>query len=148
MTIDHVLYYLEWLKLDKERKYEECMRMNSRATSPQCALGHDGTPHAKDPHARERLLTECADALNAYYDADEKYWKYKSLLEANIDKLDFCSRTALYYKYIWNLDRPREQRINGIARSLGIKRVEVPAIVDEAKAQLADHLRAHGAEIE
>ena len=148
MTINHVLYYLEWLKIDKERKFEHYMRLTSRATSPQSALRYDGTPHARDPHARERLLTESGEALNAFLEADKKYWKYKSLLEANIDKLDFCSRTALYYKYIWNLDRPREQRINGIARSLGIKRVEVPAIVDEAKAQLADHLRACGAEIE
>ena len=148
MTIDHVLYYLEWLKIDKERKYEAYMRIHSRATSPQCALGHDGMPHASDPHARERLLTECGDALNAYYDAVDSYWNYKALLEKNIDKLDYKYRIALYYKYIWNLDRGREYRINGIARSLSIKRVEVPAIVDEAKAKLADHLRAHGAKIE
>ena len=147
MNINHVLYYLEWLKIDKEQKYEAYMRINSRATSPQCALGTDGTPRARDPHARERLLTESAEALSAFLDADGKYWQYKDLLEANIKKLDPKYKIALFYKYIWNLDRPREKRINGIASTLGIRRAEVPALVNEAKEQLADHLRAYGAKI-
>ena len=62
--------------------------------------------------------------------------------------LTSSSAPASRTKYIWNLHRPREQRINGIARGLGIRRAEVPALVEEAKAALADLLRAQGMDIE
>lgn len=148
IKINHVLYYCEWLKIDKENKFENYMRLSSRATSPQSAIHNDGLPRARDPHAREKLLTRAGDALAAYYDADKKYWNYKDFLESNIDKLQHKYWFALSTKYIWNLHRPREKRINGIARGLGIRRAEVPALVEEAKAALADLLRAQGMDIE
>lgn len=148
IKINHVLYYYEWLKIDKENKFENYMRLSSRATSPQSAIHNDGLPRARDPHAREKLLTRAGDALAAYYDADKKYWDYKKFLESNLDKLEWEHRIALYTKYMWNMHRPREQRINGIARTLSIRRADVPALVEEAKAALADLLRAQGVEIE
>lgn len=148
MKINYVLYYLEWLEIDKEKKFEYYMRMSSRTTSPQSALHNDGTPRARDPRTRERLLTESSDALGAYYDADAKYWRYKDFLETNLSKLDYKYRIALETKYIWNLHRPRDQRINGIARQLGIKRAEVPTLINEAKDRLRVVLQAQGIEIE
>lgn len=148
MKINHVLYYYEWLKINKENKFEKYMKLSSMATSPRSSLQGDGMPRAMDPNSRERMLTEAGDALAAYYDADKKYWNYRDFLESNIQKLEFRYRIALFTKYMWNLHRPREQRINGIARELGIRRAEVPALVEEAKAALADLLRAQGIDIE
>ena len=148
IKINHVLYYYEWLKIDKENKFENYMRLSSRATSLQSAIHNDGLPRARDLHAREKLLTRSGDALAAYYDADKKFWDYKDFLESSIDKLEHRYWLALSTKYIWNLNRPREQRINGIARQLSIRRADVPALVEEAKAALADELRKQGLPIE
>lgn len=148
IKINHVLYYYEWLKIDQENKYNEYMKLSSRARDPQSSLHGDGLPRAKDPQARERLIIESSDALKAYYAAERRYWNYERFLEKNINQLTYSYSVALCLKYIWNLDRPHDQRINGIASRLGIRRKEVPAIVREAKEALADILRAQGMEIE
>lgn len=148
MTINHVLYYLEWLQIDKELKFKKYLQLCRLATSPQSSLHNDGLPRARDPHARERMLTESSEALKAYYAAANKYDSYRDFLESNFSKLDFSYRVALETKYIWNLRRPREQRINGIARDLGMKRVEVPALVNAAKAQLREVLQSQGFDVE
>lgn len=148
MKINHVLYYLEWLKIDKERKYEKYMQLCSRTTSPQSALHNDDMPRSRDIHARERLLTESSDALTAYLEADKKYNDYLDFLESNFKKLEYRHRIALEIKYINNLDRPREKRGSGISRFLGIRRAEVPALIRAAKEQLKEVLRDQGLDIE
>ena len=134
--------------LEKERKYDYYMQLSSRMTSPQSSLHADGLPRANDPHAREKMLTESAAALEECYDIDRRYWNYRCYLENTFKKLEFRYYTALDFRYIENIRRPREKRINGIARNLGIKRSEVPALLAEAKKALAELLRAQGVPIE
>lgn len=148
MKINHVLYYLEWLKIDKERKYERYMQLCSRTTSPQSTLHNDDMPRSRDIHARERLLIESSEALNAYFDADKRYSYYLMFLESNFAKLEYRHKIALETVYITNLHRPREQRINGISRFLGIRRAEVPALIRAAKEQLKEVLRDQGIDVE
>ena len=148
MTINEYLWRLEWLQIKKERKYEYYMKLADRISSPQSSLHGDGTPRAKDYRCRDKMLTESSDALEAYYAADDEYWNYRSKLLSQLERLEYRCRVALDYKYIMNLERPHEQRNNGIASHLSIRKKEVPALLKEAKSQLREVLISEGYEIE
>ena len=148
MTINEYLWRLEWLQIKKERKYEYYMKLADRISSPQSTLHGDGTPRAKDPQVRERMLTESSAALEAYYAADDEYFKYKWKLFSQLEQLEYRYRIALDFKYITNLSRPLEQRNNGIASHLRIRKKEVPALLKEAKSKLREVLISEGYEIE
>lgn len=148
MTINQYLWYLEWLQIKRDRKYEEYMRMTERATSPQSSLHSDGTPRAKDVRSREKMLISSSSALEEYFDADTEHSDYMDKMTAALGKLEFRDRYVLETAYIFNLNKPRENRTSGIAKFLGVRKKDVPGLMKEAKEHLRELLISEGIEIE
>ena len=139
MTINQYLWYLEWLQIERDKKYENYMRLAEKVVSPQSS---------KDVRCEEKKLLKSSEALEAYYDADRDYWDYINGLRDQLQKLEYRDRIALETTYIYNLDKPMGKRTSGITKFLGIKKKDIPELMKEAKEHLRELLISEGIEIE
>lgn len=149
MTINEYLWRLEWLRIDKERKFERYLRLHEQTVSPRSSLDIDGLPHRSQTNTRELQLIRSASALEKYYDADERFEIYRDEVLNNLSKLEHRYRITLEHVYVWSLDKAPEQRKNGLCRALCLRRKnEIPPIMREAKAALREVLIGQGIEVE
>ena len=129
------------------------MRLHSRATSPRCALNTDGTPRTRGgSYTREDLILDAAEALAKYNKATAQYDAFYNQFEkalSELAKTSWRERAALEVIYLENQGRPREERRNGLCRTLGVRtRAECGPIVTAAKEHLTEILRSQGVPIE
>lgn len=148
MTINQYLWYLEWLQIKRDKKYENYMRLAEKVVSPQSSLHNDGMPRSKDVRCEEKKLLKSSEALEAYYDADRDYWDYINRLRDQLQKLEYRDRIALETTYIYNLDKPMGKRTSDITKFLDIKKRDIPELMKEAKEHLRELLISEGIEIE
>lgn len=125
------------------------MRLSARVSSPRSSLDTDGTPRTRSgSNGREILLERAAAALNDYYKADEEYDSFEKEYTRALSELDHRERLILEIIYIDNRGRPIDERLNGVYKWTGLKRVQIPAAERQAEKHLAEILKRQGVEIE
>lgn len=154
MTVNQYLFALEVLKIRRDNCFENYIRVHERAAAPTAAhINTDGVVNRSGSNGREDKLIRAADAWDKYNRADMLYDGYYNQLEKHLDKLaelhGWQERAALEKIYIENQGRPREERHNGLCRTLGVRtRAECGPIVKAAKEHLTEILRSEGVPIE
>lgn len=148
MTIDEYLNQLKALERREERLYKKYCEIEEKATSPQTYNFGSGAPRGRNGNnTRENLLVELADASNEFNAAFEEYKNFRNRLQRNIYNLLYWQGLIIEQVYIYN--RNRDNDLYGVNELLFTDdRREILAKLDEAKAALAEILRAQGVEIE
>lgn len=151
MTIDEYLSQPRKLKRKCNRLYKIMQAAELKATSPRDPLNlGDGIPGRKSGgnSTEDRLL----DYINANQDYCDAYQQYKAIrdeIETTIDNLLYWQGRLIYHVYIYNVFLDEADDLHGAEDILNTNsRREILAKLAEAKAALADLLRAQGVEIE
>ena len=150
MTIDEYLNQPRKLKAKGERLYMKMLEAEAKATSPHVSLNlGDGIPGRSGANATENKLLDYVEASKAYTKVTRQHNEIRSALLMAIDNLLYWQGCLIYQVYIYNVAIEADDSLNGADEILRTdNRREILAKLAEAKAALADLLRAQGLDIE
>ena len=151
MTIDEYLNQPRKLKAKSERLYKKMLIAEEKATTPRDPLNlGDGIPGRRSgSNTTETKLLEYIDASRAYSEAYTQFREARDTLTGAIDNLLYWQGNLIYQIYIYNATFSSGDDIKDAGDILRTSnRREILAKIAEAKAALADLLRAQGVEIE
>lgn len=151
MTIDEYLSQPRKWKNKSERLYKKLLAEETRVTSPRDPLNlGDGLPGGRsNENTQETKLLNYIDASRAYSDAMKRYTETRDNIDSAINNLLYWQGRLIYQVYIYNVAIEADDNLKDAGDILRTKnRREILAKLAEAKAALADQLRAQGVEIE
>lgn len=150
MTIDEYLNQPQKLKRKRDRLYNKMLAAEAK-TAPRDPLNlGDGVPGRSSGHnATEDRVLNYIDANRAYREAHRQYMNVRDALNLAIDNLLYWQGCLIYQVYIYNVYFDIDDNLKGADEILRTNnRREILAKLSEAKAALADLLRAQGVAIE
>ena len=151
MTIDQYLNQVPAFKAKAEKAAAHYAQMVDRATATGCGLdlGDTGQRIHRSGNATEEKLIAMTDAGKKSRAAYTRYIEFRDQLEKDIDNLLYWQGSLIYRVYLYNVIVETDDNLNGTADILRTNnRREILAKLAEAKAALADILRARGLDIE
>lgn len=151
MTISEYLNQVRAFKAKAEKAAARYETLVMRATAPGCGLdlGDTGQRIRRGGNATEERLIAMTDAGKQSRAAYTRYIEFRDQLEKDIDNLLYWQGRLIYQCYIYNTIIEADDILNGAADILRTNnRREILAKLAEAKAALADILRARGLDIE
>lgn len=151
MTINEYLNQPRTLKARRDKALENLKVLETRMLSPHDPLNlGDGTPRSRSgENTHETHLIEYIDAGKEFKESNRLYMETRDNLEAAINYLLYWQGRLIYQVYIYNVIIEAADDLNGADEILKTKsQREILAKLTEAKAALADQLRAQGVEIE